>query len=185
MKIYSNNKSLINRTVDVYGVEVKFDKVGSAEVTEEQGAKILKLAPNSFFNEPPKKEIVEVDKNDDSDKELELKLEESEDKVKKLEITIDSLKSKISTKDSEIQDVRKALSSIGEEKKELEDEIERIKESSNNTVDDFKTKYELALKGLTELKSVCKTLEIPEKEYKDLKGDDKEKLIELIVKATS
>lgn len=183
MKIYSNNKGLINRVVDIYGVEVKFDKTGSANVEDADGQMILKNAPNTYSDKPfeVKKEKVNDNKSIDQ---LQYELDAANAKLEKAKIQDENRKSKIAEKELEVKQVREALGVAQEEKKLLEERIETLGVSSNENVEDFKSKYELALKGLGELKAACKALEIPQDKWKDLKGENKEQIIEIIIEAT-
>lgn len=183
MKIYSGNKNLINRTVNIYGAIVKFDRTCSAELSKEDAEMILKKAPNAYSSEPI---VVEEETKEDtkSDDEIKIELEIAKEKIEKLKIQDISRKKKLGEKDVLIKELGKNLDAILAKKEELEFKISGIKNTREIDAEDWKSKYELALKGLTELKLACKTLEIPEEKWKEIKSEDKFQIIDLIIQET-
>jgi chromosome segregation ATPase len=180
MKIYTSEVAQHGKTIQVLNEEVKFDNTGCAEVDDKFAKRLMDYSEWFTSSRPKLKEI--------APKEFEVKdvlnqqeLEATKLEVEKLKKMNDSRKEKAGNLQKEIDDLRSELGKVVKERDAIKEDLDNKEEVVKKEIENLKYKYELALLGVNELRATCKELGIKEDFYKQEK--DKEKLIDLIIKA--
>lgn len=169
VKIQTVKPSNFGHTIDFGGLELKFDKLGFAEVDSMDTAEKLALNYGGwlFVGEKPKE-----------------KAPITEDAVE-LQKDVDKLTERIAEKDATI----KAASKEAADWKELVDEFKQTaaeateelngyKAQTDKIIKELELKVQLTAKNVKELSDFCVTLEIPEERFK---GKKKEELVTIIL----
>jgi len=181
MKVYTSEVPQHGKTLNILNKKVTFDKTGCAEIEDEKFAKKL-MNYSSWYSD--KRPVLKEIKPKEFEIEDQLKSQELEAamlEIEKLKKMNESRKEKVDKVRLESDDLRKELGKVVKERDEAKKALEDKEDTFNTIKEDLEYKFKLALLGLNELRATCKELEIKEGLYK--KEQDKEKLIELIIKS--
>jgi uncharacterized coiled-coil protein SlyX len=171
VKIQTALSSNFGHTINFGGKDIKFDKLGFAEVDSKEEAE--KLAENYggwlFVGEVPKhkEDVAKSTETADLQKELERltsKLEDRESTIKALELDSKVWKDEL--------DKYKVLA------EQTIEEMAGYKTQTAKMVEELELKVQLTGKNVKDLIATCVALEIPEERYK---GKNKEETIQIIL----
>jgi len=180
MKLYVSEKSQFGKELSIANEIVKFNPFGVAEVSNEQGKKIIEYS--NWYSDKPfdfSKNLKEAEskleskvENEGVIAELKLKLEDAKNLNESRVQQINQLK-------TELADFVKALGEEVEKRKALEIELADLKAVNEKEKEVLNFKAELAKQSIDELKQTCASLDIEEEKYVKLRSADK--IIEVIV----
>ena len=153
-------------------IELKFDKLGYAEVESQEVAdKLVDLYDGwLFIDAAPKKKA--ADKSSEiAITELSDELDRAKQKVLDREATIEAVTQECTEWKAQVELYKKQA-------EEATTELEGYKTQSSKVISELELKVSLTTKTMPELTEICKQLEIPEERYKDVK---KPELITIIL----
>lgn len=180
MKIWTDDFRRFGKTLNIIDQKVMFDKNGCAEVDDSFGKNVLKVYKGIFFKEEPKVEepsVAVINKIDDSEDKAAIENLKSE--IVKYQDTLTRKRTELDSMSKEYEGFKILFDEQHKELCDLRSRSEEVQTVSNGNIEEFQAKYNLALKGLSGCKFVCKKMNLPEAEYKEEK--DLEKLIEYII----
>jgi hypothetical protein len=188
MRIYTSEISQFGRTLDILGKEVTFDRVGCAEVADEDGKQIVKYAPD-WYSKEKKEAKVEVKPASEDMLLKDATIEELQEKVAKLKLMDESRVSTIKAAELENSQIRSEMERIVKEKQDFETEATKKEDAWTKEKEQLDYKFELALLEIPDIQEMCTKLSLDTKDcIKKGKKDaeptvDKKALIELITNA--